>query len=77
MPTAQTKVNSYKIYLYHSCKNSTVRLEFRISCEVICNLLNLKVMASNSSQMSDTVKTTIFVIVFFAAIALITLLMFG
>jgi hypothetical protein len=77
LPTAKTKVNSYKIYLDHSCKNSTVRLKFRISCEVICNLLNLKVMASNSSQMSDTVKTTIFVIVFFAAIALITLLMFG
>lgn len=34
-------------------------------------------MASNSSQMSETAKTTIFVIVFFAAIALITLLMFG
>jgi hypothetical protein len=34
-------------------------------------------MASNSSHMSESVKTTIFVIVFFAAIALVTLLMFG
>jgi|GEM_PF-5413870 len=34
-------------------------------------------MASNSSQMSDTAKTTVLVIVFFAAIALVTLLMFS
>jgi|LNFM01.2.fsa_nt_gb hypothetical protein len=34
-------------------------------------------MASNSFHMSDAAKTTVFVVVFFAAIALITLLMFS